>query len=221
MTDRSCAIGVLISGSGSNLQALIDRCADGTIPGRIALVISNNPGVLGIERAQRAGIPVTVIDHRGFDRREAFEQAMARELDAAGVALVCLAGFMRVLTSWFVGHYQGRLLNIHPALLPAFPGLHVQQQALEAGVRFSGATVHFVSTTVDAGPIVAQAVVPVLPDDDVPALSRRILVQEHRIYPLAARLFAQGRLHIVGNRVLIDTPRELPDQALINPSPRV
>ncbi|MBF0152571.1 MAG: phosphoribosylglycinamide formyltransferase [Magnetococcales bacterium] len=217
MTESSFRYGVLISGSGSNLQALIDRSADGTIPGRIALVISNEPDAFGLQRAEKAAIPTRVIDHRAFPNRTAFEKAMADALDAAQVDLVCLAGFMRVLTPWFVRHYQGRLLNIHPALLPAFPGLHVQQKALDTGVRFSGATVHFVVEDVDAGPIVVQAVVPVHPEDDAPALSARILQQEHRIFPLAVRLFAQKRLKVQGRRVIILNHVSDPSVAVINP----
>ncbi|MEO5334335.1 MAG: phosphoribosylglycinamide formyltransferase [Magnetococcus sp. YQC-5] len=210
-------VGVLISGGGSNLQALIDRSADGSMPARIAMVISNKPDVQGLVRANRVGIPTAVIDHRHFSNRESFEQAMIEVLDRAGVELVCLAGFMRVLSPYFVRRFQGRLLNIHPALLPAFPGLHVQQQALDAGVRFSGATVHFVSEEVDAGPIVIQAVVPVLEQDDAATLAARILQQEHRIYPLAVSLFAQGRLRIEQNRVLIQDPVGQADAALLNP----
>ncbi|MBF0426065.1 MAG: phosphoribosylglycinamide formyltransferase [Magnetococcales bacterium] len=219
MTDALLRYGVVISGGGSNLQALIDRSADGTIPGRIVLVISNEPGAFGLQRAGRAGIPTQVIDHRAFPDRASFEQALAAALDAAQVELVCLAGFMRVLTPWFVRHYRGRLLNIHPALLPAFPGLHVQQRALDAGVRFSGATVHFVVEDVDAGPIVAQAVVPILPGDDAAALAARILQQEHRIFPLAVRLFAQRRLEVQGSRVIIRGHEADAAAALINPLP--
>ncbi|MBF0177383.1 MAG: phosphoribosylglycinamide formyltransferase [Magnetococcales bacterium] len=217
MADPSFRYGVLISGGGSNLQALIDRSADGYIPGRIAVVISNEPRALGVQRAVSAGIATRVIDHREFPDRAAFEKAMADTLDAAQVELVCLAGFMRVLTPWFVRRYQGRLLNIHPALLPAFPGLHVQEKALTSGVRFSGATVHFVTEEIDTGPIVAQAVVPILPGDDVPTLASRILRQEHRLYPLAVRLFAQKRLLLHGRQVVVADHAVDPDAALINP----
>ncbi|MBF0428732.1 MAG: phosphoribosylglycinamide formyltransferase [Magnetococcales bacterium] len=214
------AIGVLISGSGSNLQALIDRVADGFIPARIALVISNNPNAYGLKRAKQAGIPTMIIDHREFQGREPFDQAMIAALTQAKVDLVCLAGFMRILTPCFIRAFQGRLLNIHPALLPAFPGLHVQQQAIDAGVRFSGATVHFVTEEVDAGPIVAQAVVPLLQTDDAQSLAARILIQEHSLYPLAVSLFAQGRLRIEGNRVHILNPLASPEAALLNPPMR-
>lgn len=214
---KKLALGVLISGSGSNLQALMDRCADGYIPGEIRLVISNKAEAYGLERARQAGIPTLVISHRAFPDRESFDAMMAEALDGAGVELVCLAGFMRVLSGAFVRRYAGRLINIHPALLPAFPGLHVQQQAIDAGVRFSGATVHFVEEAVDAGPILAQAVVPVLPGDDADTLAARILVQEHRLYPLAVRLFAQGRLRLAGRRVAVADAPWQPDTALLNP----
>lgn len=215
--DNPLRIGVLISGSGSNLQALLDHCASGFIPGRIALVISNNPDAFGLERARRNGVPTRVVCHGEYADRQSFDRALITLLDDAQIELVCLAGFMRVLSGDFVRHFQGRLLNIHPALLPAFPGLHVQHKALEAGVRFSGATVHFVEEEVDAGPIVMQAVVPVVPDDDESTLAARILRQEHRIYPQAVRLFAQNRLHIVDGRVQILESILNPDETLLNP----
>lgn len=211
------SIGVLISGGGTNLQALIDGCADHSIPARIKLVISNKPDAYGLIRAKNAAIPTAVIDHRDFPDRDSFERAMVACLAEYQVELVCLAGFMRVLTPYFIRAFQGRLLNIHPALLPAFPGLHVQQQAIDAGVRFSGATVHFVSEEVDAGPIVVQAVVPILPEDNATTLAARILTQEHRIYPLAVSLFAQNRLTIEAGRVHITNPVSQPEAALINP----
>ncbi|MEO5345718.1 MAG: phosphoribosylglycinamide formyltransferase [Magnetococcus sp. YQC-9] len=212
-------IGVLISGGGSNLQALIDRMADGFIPARIALVISNRTDAFGLERAQQAGIATLVIDHKAFPDRMGFEQAMIDALQAARVELVCLAGFMRVLTPLFIRAFAGRLLNIHPALLPAFPGLHVQQRAIEAGARFSGATVHFVTEEVDAGPIIAQAVVPILDNDDAHTLAARILKQEHRIYPLAVRLFAEGRLLVEGQRVrVLAREKEEAEEVLISPT---
>ncbi|MBF0627967.1 MAG: phosphoribosylglycinamide formyltransferase [Magnetococcales bacterium] len=216
MTER-LAVGVLISGSGSNLQALIDRMADGAVPARIAVVISNRADAYGLERARAAGIPTRVIDHREFSDRESFDQALVAALHEAGVALVCLAGFMRVLTPVFIRAFAGRLLNIHPALLPAFPGLHVQERAIAAGAKFSGATVHFVTEEVDAGPIVVQAVVPVLDGDDAATLAARILKQEHRIYPLAVTWFAQGRLRVAGQRVLLADGQETPEAVLIQP----
>ncbi|MBF0417275.1 MAG: phosphoribosylglycinamide formyltransferase [Magnetococcales bacterium] len=212
-------IAVLISGSGSNLQALIDRVADGFIPARIVLVISNRADAFGLERAQKAGIPTRVILHTPFPDRASFEQAMIDALLAAEVELVCLAGFMRVLTPLFIRTFAGRLLNIHPALLPAFPGLHVQQRAIDAGARFSGATVHFVTEEVDAGPIIAQAVVPILDGDDAPSLAARILKREHLIYPLAVKLYAEGRLRVAGQRVcVVDGESIDPEEYLISPA---
>ena len=215
------AIAVLISGGGTNLQALIDACADpvspAAIPGRIVGVISNRPGAYGLERARLAGIPTRVIDHRAHPDRESFDAALGDALAEMGAELVCLAGFMRVLTSGFVNRFRWRLINIHPSLLPAFPGLHVQQQALDAGVRFSGATVHFVVPEVDAGPIIVQAVVPVLPGDDADRLAARILRQEHRIYPLAVRWFAEGRLRIQDDGAVRVDGVAAPEAALINP----
>jgi phosphoribosylglycinamide formyltransferase-1 len=218
MSEPVLSVGVLISGSGSNLQALIDRIADGTVPARLALVISNRADAFGLQRARLAGIPTRVIDHREFPDRVSFDRAMIAALQEYGVELVCLAGFMRVLTAEFIRAFEGRLLNIHPALLPAFPGLHVQQRAIDAGARFSGATVHFVTEEVDAGPIVIQAVVPILDHDDAQTLAARILKQEHRIYPLAVLWFAQGRLQIVRQRVQIRDAIETPEACLLNPA---
>lgn len=204
LTQLPIAIGVLVSGSGSNLQAIIDRCADGTIPGRVTVVISNKRGVFALQRAGQAGIATVVVENGQFSGREMFEQALAEVLEHYGVQLVCLAGFMRILSPWFVRRFAGRILNIHPALLPAFPGLDVQQKAIDAGVRFSGATVHFIDDGVDTGPIVIQAVVPVMPGDDAKALAARILVQEHRIYPQAVCWYAQGRLRLVAGKVELE-----------------
>lgn len=197
-------LGILISGRGSNLQALIDACADPGFPAEIAVVLSNQPGAGGLDRARDAGIEGVVIDHRDFDDRAAFEQDLIRALDDRGVELVCLAGFMRLLTETFVEHWRDRLINIHPSLLPAFRGLHSHERAIETGVRFSGCTVHFVRPAMDDGPIIIQAAVPVLPGDDADALSARILEAEHRIYPAAVRLIADGRARVVGERVCID-----------------
>lgn len=216
-TAPSLRIAVLISGGGSNLQSLIDACETGRIPGRIVLVISNIPDAFGLERARKHLIPTCVIAHRDFASRTLFDRALIQALEAVEVELVCLAGFMRVLTADFVHQYAGRLLNIHPALLPAFPGIHVQKAALEAGVRFSGATVHFVVPEVDAGPIILQAVVPVLAEDDPAALAARILRQEHRIYPLAVRWFAQKRLRLEEGRVRVLGISEEASAVLIHP----
>ena len=207
-------VGVLISGRGSNLQALIEAAADPAYPAEIVLVISNRPEAPGIAHAARAGIAHRAIAHSS---REAFARDADAALRESGAELVALAGFMRILDTAFVEAWRDRLVNIHPSLLPAFPGLHPQRQALAAGVRFSGCTVHFVRAEVDTGPIIAQAVVPVHEGDDEELLSERILAAEHRIYPLAVRLFAEGRLRILGNTVAISGAVS-PEIALFNPS---
>ena len=195
---------VLISGRGSNLQSLIDACAANDYPAEIALVISNIDGVQGLERASNAGIPTTVVSHRDFKSRESFDASLTETISRLDVDLLCLAGFMRILSDGFVEHWQDRLVNIHPSLLPSFKGLNVQQRAIDAGVRFSGCTVHYVRSDMDCGPIIVQAVVPVLGDDDGDALARRILEQEHIIYPLAVRMIAQGRVTIKDELVIVD-----------------
>jgi phosphoribosylglycinamide formyltransferase-1 len=206
-------VGVLISGRGSNLQALIDAAADPAYPAEIAIVISNRADAAGLARAEAAGIPYRVIAESD---RAAFAAAADRELRAANAGLVALAGFMRLLDTGFVAAWRDRMLNIHPSLLPAFPGLHPQRQALAAGVKFSGCTVHFVRAEVDSGPIVAQAVVSVEDGDDEDRLAARILAAEHRLYPLAVRLFAEGRLSIDGNRVAV-AGVTVPDMVVTNP----
>jgi phosphoribosylglycinamide formyltransferase-1 len=206
-------VGVLISGRGSNLQALTDAAAVPGYPAEIALVISNRTDAAGLERAARAGVAHLAIPHPS---REAFAQAADQALRRHGVELVALAGYMRVLDTGFVEAWRNRLVNIHPSLLPAFPGLHPQRQALAAGVRFAGCTVHFVRAEVDTGPIIAQAVVPVRDDDDEERLAARILEAEHRLYPLAVRLFAEGRLRVAGNRVAI-AGASPPELAIFNP----
>ncbi len=196
-------LGVLISGRGSNLQALIDACATVGFPARIALVLSNKPDAAGLGRAQAAGIPTAVVNHRDFADRESFERAVDEKLQESGVELLCLAGFMRVLTAWFVSCWQGRLINIHPSLLPSFPGVDTHARALAAGVRFSGCTVHYVVPDVDAGPIIVQAAVPVVAADTPDSLAARILQAEHRAYPFAVRLIAEGKVRIDGNKTAI------------------
>ncbi|MBN2332398.1 MAG: phosphoribosylglycinamide formyltransferase [Deltaproteobacteria bacterium] len=213
------AIGILISGSGSNMQAIIDAVAAGTIAGKLVLVISNDPDAYGLTRAASHGIPTVVLRHTDYPSRQAYDRALVAALQAAGVDLVCLAGFMRVITPVLIDAFPGRILNIHPALLPAFPGTHGQRQTFDYGTRFAGCTVHFVDAQVDHGPIVIQAVVPVLPDDDEDSLAARILRCEHRIYPEAVRLFCAGRLRIDGRRVMIADQQTagLNEQYLINP----
>jgi len=196
-------VGILISGSGTNLQAILDRVADGSLRARIGLVVSNRPGVLGLERAAAAGVPTQVIEHRGYARREDFDAALVDTLRRAGVELVVLAGFDRLITRVLLGAFRDRVINIHPALLPAFKGLHAQRQAVEYGVRVTGATVHFVDEDVDHGPIILQGAVAVDPDDTVDTVTARVLEVEHRLYPAAIQLFADGRLEIAGRRVRV------------------
>lgn len=210
-------LGVLASGGGSNLQAIIDHCRDGRLAAEIAVVIANNPAAGALERAQTAGIAARCINHRDYRDREAFDTALVAALRAAGVELVVLAGFMRIITPVMIDAFPQRIINIHPALLPAFPGLHVQQQALDYGARFAGCTVHFVDGGVDTGPIIIQAVVPVLPGDTVDTLTARILEQEHRVYPRAIQLIAEGRVSVEGRTVTIDPPAAIASQALVNP----
>lgn len=196
-------VGVLASGRGSNLQAIIDAIGGGRLEARVSLVVSDRPDALALERARRHGIKAIFVDPKGYPDRKAFEQALLEVLGAHGVELVCLAGFMRVLSPRFVDAYKNRIMNIHPGLLPAFPGLHAQRQALAHGVKVAGCTVHFADEGVDSGPIILQAAVPVLEDDSEETLSARILEQEHRIYPQAVQLFSEGRLTLQGRRVVI------------------
>lgn len=196
-------IAVLVSGSGSNLQAIIDASERGEIPCKVGLVLSNKTDAFGLERGRRHGIPIAVVDHKAFQTREEFDARLVDILTASGVRLVCLAGFMRVLTPVFIRAFPHRIMNIHPALLPAFPGTHGPRQALQYGARFAGCTVHFIDEGIDTGPVIAQAVVPVLDDDTEDTLAARILVEEHKIYPMAIRLFLEGRLSIEGRRVRV------------------
>ncbi len=199
-------IAVLLSGRGSNFEALREAADGGRINATIALVLSNKADAPGLLKAGAAGLETLFLDPKASPTREAYDEAIVRELDARGIDLVCLAGYMKVLTPGLCDAYKHRIMNIHPALLPSFPGLHVQQKAIDWGVRFSGCTVHFVAAEVDMGPIVLQAVVPVLQDDTAETLAARILVEEHRIYPEAVRLFFEGRLEIRGRRVFILEP---------------
>jgi phosphoribosylglycinamide formyltransferase 1 len=193
-------IGVLISGRGSNLQAIIDAIADGRLHASIAVVISNRADAAGLARAQAAGIETLVVAHKSFPDRAAYDAALASELKKRGVVLVCLAGFMRLLTATFLDRFPHRVLNVHPSLLPAFPGVDAQRQALVHGVKVAGATVHLVTPELDAGPIIRQAAVPVRPDDTVESLSARILVEEHRLYPLTIADVLRGGWHVDGRR---------------------
>lgn len=212
-------LGVLISGRGSNLQALIDACAQPGFPAEIALVLSNKADAYGLERARNSGIATAVVSHRDHPGdKPAFEAAMDAALRAAGVELVCLAGFMRILSPWFVERWQDRLINIHPSLLPSFKGLDTHERAIAAGVRVHGCTVHYVRPAMDEGPIIVQAAVPVLSADEPHDLAERVLAQEHRIYPLAVRLIAEGRARVDGERVVVEG--HVPDSgtALVNPA---
>ena len=199
-----CNVVVLISGSGSNLQALIDSIVHDGNPARISAVISNRADAYGLERAKQAGIATAVLDHKQFDGREAFDAALVEAIDAFDPQLVVLAGFMRILTPGFVRHYSGRLLNIHPSLLPKYKGLHTHQRALDAGDTEHGCSVHFVSEELDGGPLVVQAVVPVQSDDSPSSLAQRVHEQEHVIYPLAVRWFAEGRLQLATQGAMLD-----------------
>lgn len=204
MAGQPIAIGVLVSGNGSNFQAILDALESGRITnGRIACLISNTADAYALERARKHNIPALVLDHKGYANRAAYDQALVALLQEHGVQLVVLAGFMRLLSPVMVEAFPHAIMNIHPALLPAFPGLDAQQQALEYGVRYTGCTVHFVDTGTDTGPIIQQAVVPILADDTVESLSQRIHGEEHRIYPEAVRLFCAGRLRVEGRRVHI------------------
>jgi len=199
---RRAKTAVLVSGRGSNLQALIDACADPNFPAEIVLVLSNVDGAGGLGRAKKAGIATKVISHKGLSR-EAFDSALDAALRAAGAEIVCLAGFMRILSDGFARKWEGRLLNIHPSLLPAFKGVHVHERVLAAGVKVSGCTVHFVVPELDAGPIIEQASVPVLEGDTPDTLAARVLAQEHRIYPHALKLLAEGKVRLEGGKAVL------------------
>ena len=197
---------ILISGRGSNMEAIVRACASEGWQARIAAVIANRPDAAGLAFAASQGIATAVVDHRQFADRETFDAALAREIDGFAPDLVVLAGFMRVLTDGFVNRYAGRMINVHPSLLPSFPGLKTHQQALDAGVRLHGASVHFVTPTLDHGPIVLQSAVPVLADDDAATLAARVLETEHVIYPRAVRWFVEGRIAVDGLRVTVTPP---------------
>ena len=203
--DPNNRVGVLISGRGTNLQALIDAVADGRLDATIEIVIANRAEAAGLDRARRAGIESLVLDHRQWPSREDYDRALLKELRAREVQLICLAGFMRLFSAVMLDAYPNRILNVHPSLLPAFPGLHPQQQALDHGVKVSGVTVHIVTADLDAGPIVVQRTVPVLDDDTADSLAARILVEEHKAYPEAVATILAGGWRVEGRRFLRST----------------
>ncbi|MBW1659414.1 MAG: phosphoribosylglycinamide formyltransferase [Deltaproteobacteria bacterium] len=215
--EESLNIGVLISGRGSNLQAIIDGIEQGKVAAKISLVVSNNPDAYGLERARKHGIPAVVVDHRMYSTRQEFETVVIERLNEKGVELVVLAGFMRVLTEHFLKAFPLRVINIHPALLPSFPGVGVQAKAVDYGVRFSGCTVHFVNEGVDTGPIIAQAVVPVYPTDTGEILADRILKMEHQIYPKVIHWIAERRVRVEGRRVFVEGAKMDEEIAHIEP----
>jgi phosphoribosylglycinamide formyltransferase-1 len=204
---NTCRTAVLISGSGSNLQSFIDKAQDGQVALDLVVVFSNKPGAFGLERARKAGIPTECIEHGNFDSREAFDRAVAAVLDTYEPELLILAGFMRILSPWFVQHYEGRVLNIHPALLPAYPGLDTHQRVLDAGEKWHGSTVHFVTEKLDGGPRILQGRVEVDPNETADELCARVQSVEHRIYPEAAHWFGQGRLTYADGDAVLDGER--------------
>lgn len=214
------SIVILISGRGSNMESLLNAVAAGSLPVRVAAVISNRPEAKGLETAAAQEVEACVVDHTRFDSRESFDAAMIKTIDSFSPDLVVLAGFMRILTDGFVRHYEGRLLNIHPSLLPSFPGLHTHRRALAEGVRVHGCTVHFVTPQLDHGPVIVQAAVPVLDGDDEATLAARVLVQEHQVYPMAVRWFVEERLRLVDGHVVFEAEQE-PVGALISPQVRL
>ncbi|GGE34906.1 phosphoribosylglycinamide formyltransferase [Marinicauda pacifica] len=212
-------VGVLISGRGSNLQALIDACQKDDFPAEIGLVVSNKAGAQGLDRAREAGIATACIDHTLFEERELFEEEMDRQLREAKIKFLCLAGFMRILTPYFIDRWRDKLINIHPSLLPAFKGVSTHERAIESGVRIHGCTVHFVRPEMDDGPIIGQAAVPVLPGDDADSLSRRVLEAEHRLYPTCLKLLVEGKARVTAERVRMQANVAAdPDRRIFNPS---
>jgi phosphoribosylglycinamide formyltransferase-1 len=204
MKGSPCGVVALISGRGSNLQAILDAAVKGELAAEIRAVISNRPDVAGLERARRTGVPAFTVDHKNFANRTDFETALTACIDRFSPDLLVLAGFMRILQPDFITHYQGKMLNIHPSLLPKYRGLHTHERVVAAGEREHGASVHFVTPDLDAGPVIVQARVPVFADDDPGKLANRVLAQEHRIYPLAVRWFAEKRIALAGDCVLFD-----------------
>jgi phosphoribosylglycinamide formyltransferase-1 len=208
-------VAVLISGRGSNMQALVEAAKDKNYPAEIVLVVSNKPDASGIAYARKAGIAATIVNHTDYGKnRQAFERALQAVLEGSGIEIVCLAGFMRLFTPWFIARWEGRMLNIHPALLPAFKGLHTHEQALAAGAKTHGATVHLVTADMDAGPIVCQAAVPVHEGDSAETLAARVLTVEHKIYPLALRWLAEGSLRLAEGKCLVGSAH-VPDGVIV------
>ena len=216
--EKKLKVGVLASGSGTNLQAIIDRSERGELTAEVVCVITNRADAFALERARNHGIPAIHLNHKDFAGRDAYDSEVVAELHAHGVELVVLAGFMRIITPVILNAFPQAVMNIHPALLPSFPGLDAQKQALEHGVKVSGCTVHFVDEGTDTGPIIIQAVVPILAGDTVETLSQRIHVQEHLIYPQAIQFFAEGRLTVNGRRVVVTGPHAQDDSSLVNPA---
>ncbi len=214
--DKTLKVGVLISGRGSNLKSLLDACATPGFPARIVTVVSNRPDAGGLEHARAAGVAAEVVDHKAFEGKEAFEAAVTAALEGAEVELLCLAGFMRVVSAGFVRHWQDRMINIHPSLLPLFPGLDTHARALAAGVKLHGCSVHYVNEEVDGGPIIGQAAVPVLPGDDPDSLAARVLAAEHRLYPACLRLLAEGKVALKDGRAEVSGDFD-PSAQLLNP----
>jgi phosphoribosylglycinamide formyltransferase 1 len=214
---KRARVGVLVSGSGSNLQALLDAASAADYPAEIAVVVSNIPTALGLERARQAGVPTVTLESKTFSDRIAFEGALVEALRAHGVQWVCLAGFMRLLGPTFLRAFPGAVLNIHPSLLPAFPGMHAVRQAVDHGAKVAGCTVHLVDEGTDTGPVVGQSAVPVLGEDDEASLGKRILAEEHKLYPRALRLMVEGRARVQGRRVVLEASPSVEGLALANP----
>lgn len=217
---KNLNLGVLISGDGTNLQALINACNNPEYPAIVSLVISNRDDAKGLERARKANIKCLVIPHTEFNNKDAFDKNISDALIKENIDLVCLAGFMRILGPYFVDYWKDRLVNIHPSLLPSFKGLNTHSQALKAGVRIAGCTVHYVRNELDCGPIIAQAAVPVLPNDTEKNLAKRVLDQEHQLYPLAVELIARNQVKIENNLVRVSDANINRQNALINPTPK-
>jgi phosphoribosylglycinamide formyltransferase-1 len=211
-------LGVLASGRGSNLQAIIEAIVKDELDAQVAVVISDRPDAQVLDLAKRYQIPAVYLDPKGYSRRESYDDAVVEALIGHAVELVLLAGYMRIVTRNLIEPFRNRIMNIHPAILPAFPGLHAQRQAVQYGVKLAGCSVHFVDETVDGGPVIIQAAVPVLDDDTEETLSTRILEQEHRIYPHAVRLFAEGRLRVVGRKVTVSGGSPAKEKVLVNPA---